>query len=196
MAIAGIARSFAGRALKLRLPFRRRSKPKTEDPSPETTIHGGGGLNSSPSSKEDEFRQVFRYFDANDDGKISAEELSAYFASTGDSVSLEEAEKIIREFSNDGAAVGEEESLLLEFEEFVRMMELRDAEDDKVLRQAFEVYVVEKGGGCITPEGLRQVLRRLGDVKSHQECEAMIRVFDLDGNGVLDFHEFHKMMMS
>ncbi|KAL0325692.1 UNVERIFIED_CONTAM: putative calcium-binding protein CML41 [Sesamum radiatum] len=187
MAIAGIARSFAGRAFKLRLPFRRRSKPRTEDPSHETTAHCGGGLKSS---KEEEFRQVFRYFDANNDGKISAEELSAYFASTGDSVSLEEAEKIIREFSNDGAG----ESLLLEFGEFVRMMELRDAEDDKVLRQAFEVYVVEKDGGCITPEGLRQVLRRLGDVKSHQECEAMIRVFDLDGNGVLDFHEFHKMM--
>ncbi|KAL0438604.1 UNVERIFIED_CONTAM: putative calcium-binding protein CML41 [Sesamum latifolium] len=188
MAIAGIARSFAGRACKLRLPFRRRCKPKTEDPSPETTTHGGGGLESS---KEEEFRQVFRYFDANNDGKISAEELSAYFASTGDSVSLEEAEKIIREFSDDGGA---EEELLLEFGEFVQMMELRDAEDDKVLRQAFEVYVVEKDGGGITPEGLRQVLRRLGDVKSHQECEAMIRVFDLDGNGVLDFHEFHKMM--
>ncbi|KAI3465011.1 hypothetical protein Pfo_021674 [Paulownia fortunei] len=146
------------------------------------------GLNSV--NKEGEFRQVFRYFDANNDGKIAADELSAYFASIGDSVSHEAAEKIIREFSKGSA----EDSLLLGFGDFVRLMELRDTEDDKVLRQAFEVYVVEKGSGCITPEGLRQVLRRLGVVKSYRECEAMIRVFDLDGNGVLDFHEFHKMM--
>ncbi|KAL7117205.1 hypothetical protein ACP275_03G058200 [Erythranthe tilingii] len=183
MAIASVTNSF-----KLRLPFRRRSKPRTEIPQPETANHGGGG----GGDKEGEFRQVFRYFDANNDGRIAAGELSAYFASIGDSVSHEAAEKIIREFSKGGT---EDSSPLLEFEDFVRVMELRDSEDDRaVLRRAFEVYVADNASGCITAEGLLRGLRRLGDVRSHQECEAMIRVFDLDGNGVLDFHEFHKMM--
>ncbi|KAL3840336.1 hypothetical protein ACJIZ3_024927 [Penstemon smallii] len=174
MAITNIAKS-----LKLRLP--RRQKP--------AAAGGGGTTPPKATTKEEEFRQVFRYLDANDDGRISAEELRAYFVSIGDTVSYEEAGKIIREFSN------AEDSLLLTFEEFGRMMELRgDVEEDTLLKQAFEVYEVEKGSGCITPEGLRLVLRRLGDVKSYGECADMIRVFDLDGNGVLDFYEFQKMM--
>ncbi|KAL7155212.1 hypothetical protein ABFS83_03G060400 [Erythranthe nasuta] len=181
MGIASITNSFK---------LRRRSKPRTETPQPETANHVGGS-----GDKEGEFRQVFRYFDANNDGRIAAGELSAYFASIGDSVSHEAAEKIIREFSKGGGAATEDSSPLLEFEDFARVMELRDSEDDRaVLRRAFEVYVDDNGGGCITAEGLLRGLRRLGDVRSHQECEAMIRVFDLDGNGVLDFHEFRKMM--
>ncbi|KAL0432454.1 UNVERIFIED_CONTAM: putative calcium-binding protein CML41 [Sesamum latifolium] len=141
---------------------------------------------SKTSTSEDEFRRVFSFLDADSDGKISAEELRDYFDSIGESLSYDDAKRIIGEFSNG--------SLLLGYGEFVRLMELRDGDGDVVLRQAFEVYEVEKGSGFITPEGLRQVLRRLGDVKSLQECKAMIRVYDLDGNGVLDFHEFYKMM--
>ncbi|KZV20209.1 Calmodulin-like 41, partial [Dorcoceras hygrometricum] len=147
-------------------------------------------------AKEDEYWRVFRYLDTDKDGKISANELRDYFASVGDSVSADEAKKIIQEFSRSKGGGGED-SMRLEFGEFVRMAELRDGDDvDNVviLRQAFEVYEVDKGSGFITPEGLRCVLRRLGDAKSYQECEAMIRTYDLDGNGALDFYEFQKMM--
>ncbi|CAI9763692.1 unnamed protein product [Fraxinus pennsylvanica] len=183
---ARIAKSF-----KLRFV----SKPKTPSPpsipqSP-TTAHGGsGGSGHFPAmqtpkttAKEDETRQVFSYFDNDNDGRISVDELMAYFTSIGESITHDEAQKIVQEFDKNG-------DNLLEFEEFVGLME----NDDNILRKAFEVFEVEKGSGCITAEGLRQVFRRLGNAKSYQECEAMIRVFDLDGNGVLDFYEFHKMM--
>ncbi|KAK6115862.1 hypothetical protein DH2020_008131 [Rehmannia glutinosa] len=178
------------RNFKLRL----RSNPTTATP-PETTTHGRGEIATLKSgSKEDEFRQVFGYLDSNSDGRISADELREYFVSVGDDVSREEAEKIIGELLGGGGGGGEESNLLLGFGEFVRLMEVREGENDDVLRRAFEVYEVEKGSGFITPEGLRRVLGRLGDVKSVQECRAMIRVYDLDGNGVLDFDEFYKMM--
>ncbi|KAH6766655.1 hypothetical protein C2S52_017638 [Perilla frutescens var. hirtella] len=192
MAIATITRPFSSKLVfNLRLPRRLRSKPDTATKTIRPHRATGGGevvVSPIPSSKEDEFRQVFRVFDADNDGRISADELIAYFATIGDSLSREEAEKIIGEFSKGG----DEGSKLLEFGEFVRVMEFRGG--DGVLRQAFEVYEEEKGSGCITPEGLREVLRRLGDVKSVEECRAMIRVYDLDGNGVLDFDEFCKMM--
>ncbi|KAK4434482.1 putative calcium-binding protein CML41 [Sesamum alatum] len=195
MAISSIAKPVNTRSFKLRLPRRLRFKPSAAGPSPETTSPGcgspgGGLLTPKTSTSEDEFRQVFSFLDADSDGKISAEELGDYFASVDDSLTYEDAKRIIREFSNSR----DEESLLLEFADFVRLMELRDSDGDVVLRQAFEVYEVDKGSGYITPAGLRQVLHRLGDVKSLQECKAMIRVYDLDGNGVLDFHEFSKMM--
>ncbi|XP_057765979.1 probable calcium-binding protein CML41 [Salvia miltiorrhiza] len=182
MAIATITMPFSSRALKLSLPRRLRPKPNTATPPPPND-----DIDIARRGKEDEFRRVFRFLDADNDGTISADELTAYFAAVGDSVSREEAERIIGEFSRGG-------DLLLEFEEFVRVMELREGGDGEILRRAFEVYEEEKGSGCITAEGLRQVLRRLGDVKSVRECKAMIRAYDLDGNGVLDFHEFCKMM--
>ncbi|XP_011074483.1 probable calcium-binding protein CML41 [Sesamum indicum] len=186
MAISSIAKPFNTRAFKLRLPRRLRFKPYAATPPTETASPDGGISTSKTSTSEDEFRRVFCFLDADGDGKISAEELRDYFDSIGESLSYDDAKRIIGEFSNG--------SLLLGYGEFVRLMELRDGDGDVVLRQAFEVYEVEKGCGFITPEGLRQVLRRLGDVKSLQECKAMIRVYDLDGNGVLDFYEFYKMM--
>ncbi|PPD80519.1 hypothetical protein GOBAR_DD22549 [Gossypium barbadense] len=98
-------------------------------------------------------KQVFRYFDGDDDGKISALELRAYFGSIGEYMSHEDAQM-----------------------------------------KAFEMFELEKGSGCITPKGLQKMLNRLGDAKSYDECVAMIQVYDIDGNGVLDFHEFHQMM--
>ncbi|PIN05462.1 Calmodulin and related proteins (EF-Hand superfamily) [Handroanthus impetiginosus] len=190
MAIANITKPFSSRIFKLRLPRRLRSKPDAASPA---SPRCGGMSTPRTSAKDDEFRQVFRFLDADNDGRISADELKAYFASVGESVSHADAVKIIKEFSADG---DEASNSLLSFEEFVRIMELRGSgDDDVVLRQAFEVYEVEKGSGCITAEGLREVLCRLGDVKTLQECRAMIGVYDLDGNGVLDFNEFYKMMI-
>ncbi|PSR99700.1 Calcium-binding protein [Actinidia chinensis var. chinensis] len=161
------------KTLKLTLPHLRHPKPKN---SP-----------SSPLSPKEEFRQVFHYFDADGNGKLSSDELRAYFESVGESMSPDEAQRAIMEFDKDGDEV-------LVFGEFVELMERGDEEGDNDLRRAFEIFEVEKGCGCITPKGLQQVLKRLGDAKSREECKAMIRAFDLDGNGVLDFNEFNKMM--
>lgn len=180
MAIASIKKPFSSiRVFNLRRLLSRPTPPPPETATPALI-----------TCKEDEFRQVFRFLDADNDGRISADELKAYFASVGDSLSRDEAERMIGEFSRGGGGAGE--APLLEFGEFVRVMELCD--DGDVLRRAFGVYEEEKGSGCITAEGLRKALRRLGVVKTVEECKAMIRAYDVDGNGVLDFEEFHKMM--
>ncbi|XWS21101.1 hypothetical protein CRYUN_Cryun30bG0026500 [Craigia yunnanensis] len=104
----------------------------------------------------------------------------------------EELQEVFRRFDSDGDDFDNNGDNLLEFKDFVKLME-GDKEGGDI-RRAFEMYEVDKGCGCITPVGLQQMLNRLGDVKSYEECVAMIRVFDLDGNGVLDFHEFQQMM--
>ncbi|CAL5418197.1 unnamed protein product [Camellia sinensis] len=181
MAIASFAKSakwLSKKTLKLITTLLLlRSKSKTTSPS---------SLPTPKTTTKDEFRQVFHYFDSDGNGKISSEELIAYFEYIGESMSHDEAQRVITEFDKDG-------DNLLEFGEFVHLME-RDSEGDDDLKRAFEMFEVEKGSGCIKPEGLQQVLNRLGEAKSKEECKAMIRVFDLDGNGMLDFYEFHKMM--
>ncbi|EEF29106.1 probable calcium-binding protein CML41 [Ricinus communis] len=142
---------------------------------------------------EDELKEVFRHFDTDGDEKVSALELRSFFGSVGEFMSHEEAESVINDLDSDG-------DKLLDFNDFLKLMKRegnsnpndQDHEDD--LKKAFEMFEMEKGSGCITPKGLQRMLHRLGDSKSYDECVAMIHVFDIDGNGVLDFHEFYQMM--
>uniref|UniRef100_A0A6V7QYD7 EF-hand domain-containing protein n=1 Tax=Ananas comosus var. bracteatus TaxID=296719 RepID=A0A6V7QYD7_ANACO len=109
-------------------------------------------------------------------------------------VAADEAERVVADLDSDGDG-------LMDYGDFVRLME-RDnggneeggGDEDEDLRRAFEMFEIEKGSGCITAKGLQQVLGRLGDVRSSEECEAMIRAYDLDGDGVVDYHEFQLMM--
>ncbi|GMI89731.1 calmodulin-like 41 [Hibiscus trionum] len=186
MEIASISKpptKWFNKGLRLSLP-RLRSKLKSSRslPPPPTACIPPTLVNNA---KEEVLRAVFRRFDSDGDDKISSKELIAYFVSIGDKISTEEAQRVIKDFDNNGDD-------LMEFKDFVKLMEGDNEGDD--IRRAFEMFEVDKGSGCITPVGLQQTLNRLGDVKSYEECVAMIRMFDLDGNGVLDFHEFQQMM--
>ncbi|XP_008802268.1 probable calcium-binding protein CML41 [Phoenix dactylifera] len=133
------------------------------------------------------FHDAFRHFDVDDDGKISSDELTAFLAWAGEDVNPDEAKRVIEDFDSDGDG-------LMDYYDFVRLMERDNDGGDEDLRKAFEMFELEKGSGCITPKGLQRVLSRLGDVRSSEECAGMIKAYDLDGNGVLDYHEFHRMM--
>ncbi|KAL5557223.1 hypothetical protein UlMin_039459 [Ulmus minor] len=183
---------FANKRLKLSLNRGRSNKsssstlssspnsPMSPPQTPKTTI-----LNTT--NKEEELREVFRHFDGNGDGKISALELRAYFGSIGEYMSHEEAQEVINDFDSD-------RDNLIDFEDFLKLMNKEACGDDhgEDLKQAFQIFELEKG--CLTPKSLQRMFGRLGDSKSYDECVAMIQVFDTDGNGVLDFNEFHQMM--
>lgn len=178
---------FSNKTIKLSFPGRRSSKSSfsTSPNSPlSPTTARTGIISPRCTSKENELREVFRYFDGDGDGKISASELRAYFGSIGEYMSHEEAEAAINDLDADGDS-------LLDFEDFLQLMNSGGG-DDGDLKKAFEMFELEKG--VITPKSLQRMLHRLGDTKSYDECVTMIQVFDTDGNGVLDFNEFHRMM--
>ncbi|XWS45361.1 hypothetical protein CRYUN_Cryun15aG0130300 [Craigia yunnanensis] len=170
---------FSNKSLRLSL-HRRRSKSSSPRSSP-TFPHG----TPKRTKMEDELKEVFRYFDGDGDGKISALELRAYFGSIGEYMSHEDAQGVINDLDSDGDS-------MLDYPDFLKLMKREAGDDD--LKKAFEMFELEKGSGCITPKGLQTMLNRLGEAKSYDECVAMIQVYDIDGNGVLDFHEFHQMM--
>jgi len=168
--------------------IRSRSSNSSSLCSPRSPI----SLSTTPktNNKEDEkgLREVFKYFDGDGDGKISAYELRSYFGSIGEHMSHEEAERVINYLDADGDS-------LLDFNDFIKLMKGEGgSDDDKDLRKAFEMFVWEEKEGCITPKGLQRMLQRLGDDRSYEECVVMIDAFDIDHNGVLDFNEFHQMM--
>uniref|UniRef100_A0A0D9VZH6 EF-hand domain-containing protein n=1 Tax=Leersia perrieri TaxID=77586 RepID=A0A0D9VZH6_9ORYZ len=149
---------------------------------------GAGGHSSWSSSsgrRHGELQRIFQHFDRDNDGKISGAELSAFFASMGDEMPIP---------SSFGGAGG---GYMLDFAGFVSLME-RGGSQEEDLRSAFEVFnavgVESSAAGRITARGLQRVLAQLGDERSVADCEAMIRAYDVDGDGGLDFHEFQRMM--
>lgn len=141
----------------------------------------------SASMIQDELREVFRRFDGDGDGMISAIELRSYFASIGEYMSHEDAQIVIDDVDTDG-------DNLIDFGDFVKLMKREGRDDDEDLKAAFGIFEVEKGSGRINPKSLQRVLGRLGDSRTYDECAAMIQAFDVDGSGELDFHEFQQMM--
>ncbi|XP_021758017.1 probable calcium-binding protein CML41 [Chenopodium quinoa] len=137
-------------------------------------------------SREEELREVFRHFDMDNDGMITALELRRYFNSIGEIITEEEAQEVIDELDSDNDG-------MLEFKDFVKLMDSKEGADED-MKKVFEMFEHEKGSGRITPRGLQRALNRLGDSKSFKECASMIRVYDTDGDGELDFNDFHQMM--
>ncbi|KAJ8530898.1 hypothetical protein K7X08_023779 [Anisodus acutangulus] len=175
--------------LRVILARLRSNSSSSSESSPRTTPKSSPNISRRNSSREDEFRGVFRHFDTDNDGKISAFELRAYFGSIGEHMSHEDAQEIIDELDTDGDS-------FIDFEDFKKLLVQKEGstEDDESLKSAFEMYELEKGCGRITPKSLQRVLSRLGDPKSYDECVTMIQVYDTDGNGELDYHEFRQMM--
>lgn len=187
------------RNLKLSIS-RSRSKSGSGSGSGSTTSSPRSTTPKSPPSvtprkssssfrvKEDDYREVFRRFDTDNDGKISAAELRAYFGSIREYMSHEEAQSIITDLDTDG-------DNLIDFQDFLRLMKRESHEGDQQdLKAAFEIFEFQKGSGRITPKSLQKVFSRLGDAKSYDECVAMIDVYDADGKGELHYHEFQEMM--
>lgn len=140
-------------------------------------------LASAPST----FARVFRYFDEDGDGKISPAELQSCMRTVGEELTAEDAEAVVECLDSDGDG-------LLCFDDFVKLVHVEEEEEERrSMREAFGVYEME-GVGVITPESLRRALGRLGEKRSVKECKAMIREFDVNGDGVICFEEFRMMI--
>ncbi|PKU62901.1 putative calcium-binding protein CML19 [Dendrobium catenatum] len=140
------------------------------------------------SFRESKFERVFRYFDEDGDGKISALELCNCLRSMGEELSAEDAEAFLESSDADGDGK-------LGYEGFLKLVEVEeDVERERTLREAFAAFEMA-GMGCITERSLRSALQRLGKEKKLEECSDMIKKFDLNGDGVICFDEFKLMML-
>ncbi|XP_077230958.1 putative calcium-binding protein CML18 [Tasmannia lanceolata] len=127
--------------------------------------------------------QVFKRFDTNGDGKITASELGDVMNALGSSTSPEELQRMMEEIDTDGDGFID----LKEFSNF-----LRDTGDVE-LRDAFKMFDVDNNG-LISAKELHSMMKKLGEKCSLKDCERMIQAVDTDGDGSVDLNEFKKMM--
>ncbi|CAM6116625.1 unnamed protein product [Calypogeia fissa] len=163
-----------------------------------------------------EMRRVFDLFDENKDGLISAKELQLYMKKLGFDLSDQKVRNMVR-------TVDKNRDEYVDFEEFFSMysspgnvgdagdsksnhhdhssrsssMEEDEEDEEETLLKAFFVFDENKDG-FISRFELQQVLLKLGlpEGRSLKGCQRMIQKVDADGNGMVDFFEFRRMMRS
>ncbi|XP_057750484.1 calmodulin-like protein 7 [Arachis stenosperma] len=145
--------------------------------------------------RKEELRKVFSTFDKNGDGFITGQELKESLRNIRMLMTDTEIDDIVVKFDSNGDG-------LLDFEEFCLLTrelggEVEQEEEEVNLKEAFDVFDKDKDG-LISVEELALVLTSLGlrEGKNIQECRDMIRKVDMDGDGMVNFHEFKKMMIN
>ncbi|KAL4574476.1 hypothetical protein LXL04_021308 [Taraxacum kok-saghyz] len=138
----------------------------------------------------DEVKQVFSRFDVNGDGKITAVELVDVMKALGSDTSLDEVNRIMADIDTDCDG-------FINLEEFAGFCKGNAAGEDDggmtELHDAFKLYDLNKNG-LISANELHQILSRLGESCTVDDCSNMIKSVDSDGDGYVNFEEFKKMM--
>ncbi|KAK8654998.1 hypothetical protein V6N13_107590 [Hibiscus sabdariffa] len=144
-------------------------------------------VKENKDSNKVELKRVFATFDKNGDGFITKQELSESMKDMRLFTTEKEVEDVV--FKMDANGDG-----LIDFDEFFCNLSV-DGEDE--LKEAFDVFDKDKDG-LISSEELGSVLCSLGlkEGNEMEDCKAMIKRVDMDGDGMVNFDEFRKMMKS
>ncbi|KAJ6860008.1 calmodulin-like protein 3 [Populus alba x Populus x berolinensis] len=137
-----------------------------------------------------ELKRVFQMFDRNGDGKITKKELNDSLENLGIFIPDKELTQMIETIDVNGDGCVD----IDEFGELYQsLMDEKDEEED--MREAFKVFD-QNGDGFITVDELRSVLQSLGlkQGRTLEDCKRMIMKVDVDGDGMVDYKEFKKMM--
>ncbi|KAL5539389.1 hypothetical protein UlMin_043141 [Ulmus minor] len=174
-------------------------------PSSNSTTSVTSSSSSSVQSnrKKDELRKLFSTFDKNSDGFITKQELRDSLKNIRIFMTEKEVEETVTKLDSNGDG-------LIDFEEFGLLCESMigkeesDGKDEKVaeddeeeLKEAFGVFDKDKDG-LISVDELGSILCSLGlmEGKKIENCKEMIKKVDMDGDGMVNFVEFKKMMRS
>ncbi len=137
-----------------------------------------------------EFKETFSLFDRDGDGTISTKELGTVMRALGQNPTESELQDMINEVDADGNGT-------LDFSEFLSLMATKtkelDTEDEFI--EAFKVFDRD-GNGLVSAAELRHVMTSMGEKMSDEEVDEIIKEAQLDGDGMLNYEGFVKMMMS
>ncbi|CAN6462965.1 unnamed protein product [Victoria cruziana] len=123
-------------------------------------------------------------------GRITIQELATVIGSLGQNPTDEELREMICEVDVNGNGT-------IEFGEFLNLMARKTKETDaeEELKEAFKVFDKDQNG-YISAEELRNVMINLGEKLTDEEARQMISEADTDGDGLVNYEEFVKIMMA
>ena len=134
-----------------------------------------------------ERRKVFQAMDANGDGRLSKEELYNYYVKElGEEEAEEEAKRIMNEVDTDNSG-------FVDYSEFIKAaLDSKTIANAGFLKRAFDVFDKD-GSGSISASELRKILAG-GSLFEDNFWNDIIKKFDLNGDGEIDFKEFERII--
>ena len=137
-----------------------------------------------------EFEEAFNLFDKDGDGTITTKELGTVMMALGQNPTEAELNDMINEVDVDGNGT-------IDFLEFLILMakKMQDCDTELEIREAFRVFD-KNGKGEIPADELRHAMKKWGCELTDEEINEMLGAADIDGDGMIDYEEFVKMMMS
>ncbi|XP_072034244.1 neo-calmodulin-like [Amphiura filiformis] len=135
-----------------------------------------------------ELKEAFEMFDKNGDNCISSKELGIVLRTLGQNPTEDELQNMVDEVDIDGNGT-------IEFNEFITLMskKMQKIDIQKEIKGAFEIFDKE-GKGVISAEELRHIMTTMGERLSVDEVEEMIDEADVNGDGMIDYSEFVRLM--
>lgn len=134
-------------------------------------------------------RDTFTALDADNDGRLTLEELTLGLDAAGLSRRSMDFEAIVAGMDTDGSGV-------VDYTEYIAAaLDRRSCLSEQACWTAFKVFDLN-GDGRISLEELRQVLKRdtSEELSNAMDTAALLQDVDTDGNGMIDFQEFMDMM--
>ena len=140
--------------------------------------------------QEDQIKQAWQLFDADQSGSIEHHELRLVMENLGLKPTQDELDDIIRDIDKDMDGQ-------IDYNEFLRLMstKLKDAQTQDELTEAFAVFD-NTGQGYFTARELSDVSQMLKCNFTKDDIQEMIAVADLDGDTHIDYEEFVKIMLT
>lgn len=140
----------------------------------------------------EEFRRTFDLYDINKDGVISSTELKGVLISFGYHASDQDLRDIVQDLDTNHNGV-------IDYPEFIRLMESHPAKVGEELRaedivEAFRAFDRD-GNGLITASEIKSSMEAMGQRITDAEVQEMIREADVNGDGMINYEEFARMML-
>eukprot|EP00758_Cryptobia_borreli_P000587 Tbor_TRINITY_DN1254_c0_g1::TRINITY_DN1254_c0_g1_i1::g.5731::m.5731/K02183/CALM; calmodulin len=139
-----------------------------------------------------QLKEAFSVFDKEGGGSISVQDLKDVFRNMGQSITIEDATRMIEEADLDANGV-------VDFPEFLTMI-ATDSQayqitqnPNKEMMSLFSQYDLSHTG-YITASNLQYIMGKMGCRLTAEEADEMIREADVDGDGRLNFDDFRRIM--
>ena len=161
-------------------------------PPPGGALGPYGAVRAPPTlgaAADDETERIFRTFDADGDGSISVAELRTALNALGLQADTAEAVQVLARYDSDHSG-------RLERGEFARLVgELRTFTAGRAIemRRIFDDFDRNRSGAIDHAE-LRRALNALGLKTDSREAAQVLRRFDSDASGELEFDEFQRLV--